>query len=295
MTVHLADDLDVSRGDLICRPHDQPAAARDVDGDVCWMSDGPCAPAGATRSSTHAHARGRRRRSRTRSTSHTSTATTPRWSSAQRPRPRAPAHPKPLAFDPYPRNRATGAFILIDETTNDTVGAGMIIGARNGARSTRRAMRGAAVVLVALAVAGCGGGKAARQREPAPAPRRATAAADPCSVVPRAARPEPARAAAHTPPVLVHVPAGLRAGQRVPLVLGLHGAGQDGRGFEGESNFTQVADEHRFVVAYPHVVARAGVLAVPGGRQRAQRGCDCCARRSPGSRASPASTAAACW
>jgi sulfate adenylyltransferase subunit 1 (EFTu-like GTPase family) len=33
---------------------------------------------------------------------------------------------KPLAFDPYSRNRSTGSFILIDETTNDTVGAGMI-------------------------------------------------------------------------------------------------------------------------------------------------------------------------
>ncbi len=33
---------------------------------------------------------------------------------------------KPLAFDPYARNRATGSFILIDETSNDTVGAGMI-------------------------------------------------------------------------------------------------------------------------------------------------------------------------
>jgi sulfate adenylyltransferase subunit 1 (EFTu-like GTPase family) len=34
---------------------------------------------------------------------------------------------KPLAFDPYARNRATGSFILIDEATNDTVGAGMIV------------------------------------------------------------------------------------------------------------------------------------------------------------------------
>ena len=33
----------------------------------------------------------------------------------------------PLAFDPYARNRATGSFILIDEATNDTVGAGMIV------------------------------------------------------------------------------------------------------------------------------------------------------------------------
>jgi len=33
---------------------------------------------------------------------------------------------KPMAFDSYARNRATGSFILIDETSNDTVGAGMI-------------------------------------------------------------------------------------------------------------------------------------------------------------------------
>jgi sulfate adenylyltransferase subunit 1 (EFTu-like GTPase family) len=36
---------------------------------------------------------------------------------------------EPLAVDPYTDNRATGAFILIDEATNDTVGAGMIASA----------------------------------------------------------------------------------------------------------------------------------------------------------------------
>ena len=36
---------------------------------------------------------------------------------------------EPLAVDPYERNRATGAFILIDEATNDTVAAGMVIDA----------------------------------------------------------------------------------------------------------------------------------------------------------------------
>ena len=34
---------------------------------------------------------------------------------------------EPLAVDPYSENRATGAFILIDEATNDTIGAGMIL------------------------------------------------------------------------------------------------------------------------------------------------------------------------
>jgi sulfate adenylyltransferase subunit 1 (EFTu-like GTPase family) len=36
---------------------------------------------------------------------------------------------EPLAVDPYARNRSTGAFILIDESTNDTVGAGMVVDA----------------------------------------------------------------------------------------------------------------------------------------------------------------------
>jgi bifunctional enzyme CysN/CysC len=41
VTVHLADDLDVSRGDMISRPHNQPVVSRDVDAIVCWMSETP--------------------------------------------------------------------------------------------------------------------------------------------------------------------------------------------------------------------------------------------------------------
>jgi polyhydroxybutyrate depolymerase len=114
-------------------------------------------------------------------------------------------------------------------------------------------MRGAAVVLVALTVAACGGGSSTTSSAPA---TRSVAAApvgpvgDPCAVVPRPGD-HSLRVLARTPAVIVHVPEGLRAGVRVPLVLGLHGAGQDARGFEGESGFTQVADEHHFVIAYP--------------------------------------------
>ena len=114
-------------------------------------------------------------------------------------------------------------------------------------------MRGAAVVLVALTVAACGGGSSTTSSAPA---TRSVAAApvgpvgDPCAVVPRPGD-HSLRVLARTPAVIVHVPEGLRAGVRVPLVLGLHGAGQDARGFEGESRFTQVADEHHFVIAYP--------------------------------------------
>ena len=39
---------------------------------------------------------------------------------------------QPVAFDPYQRNRATGAFIIIDRISNVTVGAGMITGKTDG-------------------------------------------------------------------------------------------------------------------------------------------------------------------
>jgi bifunctional enzyme CysN/CysC len=37
----LDDDLDVSRGDMICRPHNQPTVGQDIDAMVCWMTDRP--------------------------------------------------------------------------------------------------------------------------------------------------------------------------------------------------------------------------------------------------------------
>ena len=39
VTLLLADDLDVSRGDMFCRPHNQPAVTQDIEAMVCWMSD----------------------------------------------------------------------------------------------------------------------------------------------------------------------------------------------------------------------------------------------------------------
>jgi bifunctional enzyme CysN/CysC len=131
VTVHLTDDLDVSRGDMICRPHNQPQVARDIDAIVCWMSETPVR-AGA--------------RLLVKQTTRTAPVVLEeilhqidvdslhRDESAEdlglneigRVRLRTG---EPLVFDPYARNRATGSFILIDEATNDTVGGGMIIGA----------------------------------------------------------------------------------------------------------------------------------------------------------------------
>ena len=104
-------------------------------------------------------------------------------------------------------------------------------------------------MLVALTVAACGGGGSTTSW--APATHRAAAA-------PRATRARSCRAGATTACASWRgrrrysstCPRGC-APASLPLVLGLHGAGQDARGFEGESGFTQVADEHHFVIAYP--------------------------------------------
>jgi sulfate adenylyltransferase large subunit len=128
VTVRLADELDISRGDLICRAADRPALARELVADVCWMTDAPLRPGG---------------RYAIKHATHTARAIVDglddRVDVGTLQREAAPAElalndigrvrlrtSKPLAFDPYARNRATGSFILIDEATNDTVGAGMI-------------------------------------------------------------------------------------------------------------------------------------------------------------------------
>jgi bifunctional enzyme CysN/CysC len=129
-TIHLADDLDVSRGDMICRPHNQPMVSRDVDAIVCWMSETP------VRAGARLLVKQTTRTVRTvlaEILHQIDVDTLHRDESAVdlglneigRVRLRTG---EPLVFDPYARNRTTGSFILIDEATNDTVGGGMIIG-----------------------------------------------------------------------------------------------------------------------------------------------------------------------
>jgi len=129
VTVRLADDLDVSRGDLICRPGDRPALARDLVADVCWMADAPLRPGGryAIKHATHsarAIVDAIDDRVEVAALQREPGAAELALNDIGRVRLRTS---KPLAFDAYARNRATGSFILVDEATNDTVGAGMIV------------------------------------------------------------------------------------------------------------------------------------------------------------------------
>jgi bifunctional enzyme CysN/CysC len=128
VTLRLSDEIDVTRGDLICGPDDAPTLARDFEADLCWMSDQPLAAGGryALKHATHA-ARAIVDEVRWAVDVHTldpdENATQLALNDIGRVRLRTS---KPLAFDDYARNRRTGAFILIDEATNDTLAAGMI-------------------------------------------------------------------------------------------------------------------------------------------------------------------------
>jgi bifunctional enzyme CysN/CysC len=129
VTVRLTDDVDVSRGDLICGPDDRPSLARDLVADVCWMADAPLRAGGryAIKHATHtARAIVEAIEDRVEVTSLGREAAPGELALNDIGRVRLRTS-KPLAFDPYASNRATGSFILIDEATNDTVGAGMIV------------------------------------------------------------------------------------------------------------------------------------------------------------------------
>jgi sulfate adenylyltransferase large subunit len=128
LTLRLEDELDVSRGETICRPDQTPTVARELEADVCWMAEQPLRAGGryvvkhTTRSATAVVDE---------ITDHVDVDTLERaappaalgLNDIGRVRLRTSA---PLVFDPYTSNRRTGSFILIDEASNETVGAGMI-------------------------------------------------------------------------------------------------------------------------------------------------------------------------
>ena len=129
VVVHLADDLDAGRGDMICRPNNQPTVAQDLDAMVCWMSERPLATGGRyalkhTTRWTRAIATELLYRLDVNTGHRDPTATALQMNDLGRIRLRSMA---PIIYDPYRRNRLTGSFILVDEATNATVAAGMLL------------------------------------------------------------------------------------------------------------------------------------------------------------------------
>jgi len=131
VTIRLEDDLDVGRGDMLADPEHPPTAARELEAHLCWMSERPLTP---------------RSRVVVKHTTRTTRAIVEELRSVVNIETLedvdAPERfelndigrivlrlAEPLVVDPFTENRATGAFILIDEATNETVGAGMVISA----------------------------------------------------------------------------------------------------------------------------------------------------------------------
>jgi bifunctional enzyme CysN/CysC len=129
VTVRLADDVDVSRGDMICRPHNQPEVTQDVDAMVCWMHEQHMKPRGKyfikhTTRDARALVQELHYRLDVNTLHRDETAETLGLNDIGRVTLRTTV---PLFVDEYRRNRSTGSFILVDEATNATVAAGMIL------------------------------------------------------------------------------------------------------------------------------------------------------------------------
>jgi bifunctional enzyme CysN/CysC len=133
VTVRLTDEIDISRGDMICRPHNAPAVAQDIEAMICWMDETAPLRVGGKYSIKHTTraartvVRGLQYRLDVNTLHRDETADQLALNEIGRVKLRTTV---PLLADEYRRNRTTGGFILIDEGTNRTVGAGMIIEAQ---------------------------------------------------------------------------------------------------------------------------------------------------------------------
>ncbi|WP_241387140.1 adenylyl-sulfate kinase [Rhodococcus sp. CH91] len=129
--VELGHDLDVGRGDMVCRPNNRPLVGREIDAMVCWFDERSSLDEDARYVLLHTTQAVTARVARVDyrldidSLHRDETAGSLRLNEIGRVRIRT--H-KPLLFDPYRRNRTTGGFVLVDEHTGNTVAAGTILG-----------------------------------------------------------------------------------------------------------------------------------------------------------------------
>lgn len=130
VSVRLADDIDISRGDMIARTHNQPRITQEFDATVCWMADNAVLEPGRdyvvkhTTRTVRARIAGLDYRLDVNTPHRDKTATALKLNELGRVSLRTQV---PLLLDEYTRNASTGSFILIDPDTNGTVAAGMVL------------------------------------------------------------------------------------------------------------------------------------------------------------------------
>lgn len=129
VTMTLEDDIDISRGDMIVRPHNQPEVSQDIDIIMCWLNNKPVNPSSKyilthTSKDVKAIIKEINYKIDINTLHRIENDKDLRMNDIARVRLRTT---QPLFFDSYSRNRNTGSLILIDDGTKETVAAGMII------------------------------------------------------------------------------------------------------------------------------------------------------------------------
>ena len=130
VSISLADEIDISRGDLIARTNNHPRVAQEFDATVCWMADGTALEPGRdyvikhTTRTTRARITALDYRLDVNTLHRDKSATALKLNELGRISLRTQV---PLLLDEYSRNASTGSFILIDPDTNGTVAAGMVL------------------------------------------------------------------------------------------------------------------------------------------------------------------------
>lgn len=125
----LEDEIDISRGDMIAKPNNQPEQGQDIDLMICWLNDKPLRPGGKY-AIMHTQREGRciikdiRYKVDINSLHKLEDDKNIALNDIARVKIRTTV---PLFYDSYKKNRGTGSIILVDEFSNETVGAGMII------------------------------------------------------------------------------------------------------------------------------------------------------------------------
>ena len=129
VTITLEDEIDIARGDMLAKPNNQPEVGQDIDLMLCWMNEKPMNPKGKylihhTSNETRCMIKETLYKVDINTLNKMGDDTEMNMNDIGRVRLKCA---KPLMYDSYKKNRNTGAVILIDEFTNDTVAAGMII------------------------------------------------------------------------------------------------------------------------------------------------------------------------
>ncbi|GFG84245.1 adenylyl-sulfate kinase [Mycolicibacter algericus] len=130
VSVSLEDDIDISRGDMIARTNNQPRIVQDFDATVCWMADGATLQPGNdyiikhTTRTTRVKVMALDYRLDVNTLHRDKEANSLQLNELGRVSLRAQV---PLMLDEFSHNDATGSFILIDQSTNGTVAAGMVL------------------------------------------------------------------------------------------------------------------------------------------------------------------------